>query len=331
MKFPSSIHAEGWYDHFEAAPGGQPSRRSNRVRPDTPLRDASAPAANSPVAADTRGASASGRRPSAGLMLGLSVGAAVLAGGAAALLRSGGDTPPETVAAAASGQVAPQPATPQPAAPTELNAQAALDSAPPAAGPLAAAPAEVKPEPRPEPKLEARPAAPKLAAAPEPKVSGKNQTQTPTEAVVGRLMPMPQVSAEPMPLETSRPVAVAPTPAIPAPVADASAASAARAVTAPAPVAMAAADDAGISANVKAALATDPALGPALVVARILVSTDHGIVKLEGQAPDAASRERATVLASATNGVRGVDNRLALPVVVGLLKQEQATGIASGQ
>lgn len=68
-------------------------------------------------------------------------------------------------------------------------------------------------------------------------------------------------------------------------------------------------DDAGISAKVKAALAVDPALS----AARIDVRTDNGIVRLDGPAPDAAAKERASVLAGAPAGVRGVDNRLALP------------------
>ncbi len=68
-------------------------------------------------------------------------------------------------------------------------------------------------------------------------------------------------------------------------------------------------DDGAISLKVKAALAADPALS----AARIDVSTTRGIVRLDGPAPDSAARERATVLAGAPQGVRGVDNRLALP------------------
>lgn len=71
----------------------------------------------------------------------------------------------------------------------------------------------------------------------------------------------------------------------------------------------AAIDDTGISLKVKTALAADPSLS----AARIEVTTTDGIVRLEGPAPDAAARERATVLAGAPQGVRGVDNRLALP------------------
>jgi hypothetical protein len=72
----------------------------------------------------------------------------------------------------------------------------------------------------------------------------------------------------------------------------------------------AAIDDAGITAKVKAALAVDPALS----AARIDVSTERGIVRLEGPAPDATARERAGVLAAAPEGVRVVDNRLTVPV-----------------
>lgn len=68
-------------------------------------------------------------------------------------------------------------------------------------------------------------------------------------------------------------------------------------------------DDSAISLKVKTALAADPALS----ATRIEVATSQGIVRLEGPAPDAAAKERATVLAGAPQGVRGVDNRLALP------------------
>ena len=68
-------------------------------------------------------------------------------------------------------------------------------------------------------------------------------------------------------------------------------------------------DDTGISAKVKAALAVDPALS----ASRIDVQTENGIVRLAGPAPDAAAKERATVLAAAPQGVRAVDNRLTLP------------------
>jgi hypothetical protein len=68
-------------------------------------------------------------------------------------------------------------------------------------------------------------------------------------------------------------------------------------------------DDAGITTKVKAALAVDPALS----ASRIEVHTDSGIVRLDGPAPNDAAKARATVLAAAPQGVRGVDNRLTLP------------------
>lgn len=68
----------------------------------------------------------------------------------------------------------------------------------------------------------------------------------------------------------------------------------------------AALDDAGITAKVKTALAADPALS----AARIAVSTQGGVVRLEGPAPDERARQRAEVLASAPAGVQRVDNRL---------------------
>ncbi|MBK1616191.1 hypothetical protein CKO44_22305 [Rubrivivax gelatinosus] len=66
--------------------------------------------------------------------------------------------------------------------------------------------------------------------------------------------------------------------------------------------------DARITTAVKAALATDPGLS----ALRIEVSTEAGVVRLEGPAPDAAARERATTLAAAPEGVQRVDNRLSL-------------------
>ena len=66
------------------------------------------------------------------------------------------------------------------------------------------------------------------------------------------------------------------------------------------------ASDAEVTAAVKAALAKDPALD----TARIEVSSEGGVVRLDGPAPDGAARERAQVLAAASPGVARVDNRL---------------------
>ncbi len=67
-------------------------------------------------------------------------------------------------------------------------------------------------------------------------------------------------------------------------------------------------EDAAITAGINAELAKDSQLS----ALRIDVDTRNGHVLLSGVAPDAKSRERATVLASAVKGVRSVDNRLQL-------------------
>jgi osmotically-inducible protein OsmY len=64
--------------------------------------------------------------------------------------------------------------------------------------------------------------------------------------------------------------------------------------------------DAGITAGVKTALATDPQLS----ALKIDVTTRDGVVSLEGPAPDEKARERAESLAAAPEGVVRVDNRL---------------------
>jgi osmotically-inducible protein OsmY len=71
--------------------------------------------------------------------------------------------------------------------------------------------------------------------------------------------------------------------------------------------------DAGITAAVKAALASDPALQ----ASSIEVSTHDGVVTLAGPAPDPQARERAAVLAAAPQGVRSVDNRLVVSAASG--------------
>lgn len=64
--------------------------------------------------------------------------------------------------------------------------------------------------------------------------------------------------------------------------------------------------DMAITAKVNAALAVDDKLH----ATDINVTTRDGQVTLTGKAPDARSRERATTLASAVNGVKQVDNQL---------------------
>ena len=66
------------------------------------------------------------------------------------------------------------------------------------------------------------------------------------------------------------------------------------------------ASDLAITAKVNAALAADDKLS----ALKINVDTEAGRVALKGTAPDADSRERATTLAAAVEGVVAVDNRL---------------------
>jgi hyperosmotically inducible protein len=69
--------------------------------------------------------------------------------------------------------------------------------------------------------------------------------------------------------------------------------------------------DASITAGVKAALAADPALS----ALKIDVTTQDGVVSLEGPAPDEKARERAAALAAAPDGVVRVENRLVVQAV----------------
>lgn len=66
--------------------------------------------------------------------------------------------------------------------------------------------------------------------------------------------------------------------------------------------------DATITTKINAALAADDKLK----AIKINVDTSNGRVVLTGSAPDSGSRERATTLARAVDGVVDVDNRLAV-------------------
>jgi len=66
--------------------------------------------------------------------------------------------------------------------------------------------------------------------------------------------------------------------------------------------------DAMITTSVNAELAKDPKLSSL----RINVDTEGGRVALRGTAPDLASKERATQLASNVKGVVSVDNQLSV-------------------
>lgn len=67
-------------------------------------------------------------------------------------------------------------------------------------------------------------------------------------------------------------------------------------------------DDAAITASIKSALAKDPTLS----AIAIDVDTANGHVSLSGSAPDSNSREKATLIARAVQGVTAVDNKIAV-------------------
>lgn len=69
-------------------------------------------------------------------------------------------------------------------------------------------------------------------------------------------------------------------------------------------------DDAAITARVQGALASDPTLADL----PISVSTDQGVVRLQGAVDSVAAVRRASAIVLAVEGVAGIDNRLSLMV-----------------
>lgn len=67
-------------------------------------------------------------------------------------------------------------------------------------------------------------------------------------------------------------------------------------------------DDAVITTSVNASLAKDPDLS----AIKINVDTKDGVVTLNGPAPDAAAKDKATELAKQVKGVSSVNNQLVL-------------------
>jgi len=298
MKFPKSVHAEGWQNHFDAPSPTGPRRVSLDEAWVAMDDDVPAPAAQ--------------RRYGPWLVGGVAVAALGLVGAGMLAPMSAG---PESVMHTATGPLAAAepapsqasdavPAAPEPGSPAELVAQAVAQKAPLAEQPAA------KPQPTTESKSDAAPAPKPDPAAPAPKTDAKRLAQADTTAVQTRTPPLPERRAE-APLVKTLPATpdAAPVPA-PAPVAEPS-----PPVVAAAPVVVGP-DDGGITAQVRTALASDEQLA----LAPIEVSTHEGVVKLEGQVPDAQLRARATVVAAATQGVRGVDNRLTLPAVSAMAK-----------
>lgn len=362
MKFPKSMHAEGWANHFDdaaAAPAASsPKPRLNAgfksgakpVSANTPLHgdplprtyaaSATTPVAPAAYAQPVHAAAAPAVRPAASTsaasrtaprsnatpwVIGAGVGA-LLIGGAVVMSRNITHSAP--AAPIVVGQATPSPEDVQ------------LQTAPPSAGvvtpaetPVAKSEAAVvKPTP-----AETRTPSVAVAAAPAPKVQAPAPMRSEPAPVIRTLTPQPEVLAQasPPPVLRESPQAVTPLAVAPAPAATPTAPAAVPPDTTTVtpivpPVAVAPAlppmaqqtpagpdpVDTGITVQVRQALAADAALS----TARIAVTTDHGVVKLEGQAPDVQARERATVVAAATTGVKAVDNRLTLPPMASLDK-----------
>lgn len=283
---------------------------------------------------------------------------AVMTGSAAPDTQVAAATPTDTVPAASTSQDA-TPSTPTPAAkpatdsaPTTVAAAAPSEPAPaklgppvttvkPAAEPKAMAQAAPAPAPHtaaltPRPEALAQ-VAPPVTRTLQPQPDALTTPQAPTTIAAAPTTPqalpegsapitMPPTAAGPLASSTTpQPMPPATTPeAMPPAVTPQATTPPVAAATPAAPVvAQAAAEDSGITVKVKTVLATDTVLA----AVPIAVSTNQGIVKLEGQAPDAQAREHATAVVASTAGVKGVDNRLTLPPVARL---DQPRTVASG-
>ncbi|MFG6465326.1 BON domain-containing protein [Roseateles sp. BYS87W] len=223
--------------------------------------------------------------------------------------------------------------TPPPELPVSPDQQ--LKTAPPAAGVTSGTTptADAAPTRSPIAAPTAVPTRPSEDSLPTRGVPTQRVTEVPAEPAAVATLQRRLSEAQPLARVQPETVAQAPAPAVspvqpmtvppvsastpPATVAAAPAAASEPAAAAPAPVVAAAPAvtpdpaDAGITQQVRQALATDARLAGLGIV----VSTDRGVVKLEGQAPDPAARDRAGVLAATTQGVKAVDNRLSLPAV----------------
>ena len=146
-------------------------------------------------------------------------------------------------------------------------------------------------------------------------------TVNPATALAAPAATTPPVTTAMAPATTPvTPAATTPAPTAPATTADANTANLPLAQATPTP-APAATEDAGITVKVRSALVADAVLSGV----PISVSTNNGVVKLEGQAPDAQAREHATAVVASTLGVKGVDNRLTVPPVAQLQLPPAAT------
>jgi hypothetical protein len=371
MKFPKSIHAEGWIDHVAktepehlpealSANGTAPLRRpvtsmaapavtarvddTRRTRIDTPTTPVAAAAGFTAPPSPTVVAP---RQPAiAPWVIGAGAGAVLIA---VAVMVSRNFAP-------SVDPIAPPAVVSEAAKPSPEDTQ--LAAAPSGAGPVTTPETTQTPPEAPAvtPALPPQPPVTTVAAAPaEPKPAPAAKVQAPapqqSPVVTRTLTPPPetlaQVSPPPVtlqqPVQPAVPATVTPsaiTPMVTPPTAQPVQPAVPPVATAPTPDQStvpplaqaqpqpqpAVPEDAGITVKVRTALASDTVLA----AVPIAVSTDHGVVKLEGQAPDSLARERATVVAAATQGVKGVDNRLTVPPVAQLQLEPQVAKAPGG-
>lgn len=336
MKFPKSVHAEGWLDHMEkttpehlpdalaadarpraAVPRAEPIEPAGMQRPHTFASTASAAPAAAFSASAAPVIAAPKRSSSTPWVVG--AGAAVVV---IAVAMTVSHNMPSRDATAVPPTVTGE------AKPSPEDAQ--LAAAPTAAGPMTPEPAQPSVEqPAAPPAPVVEPAPTTVAAAPTPAPAPKVQapapqpvapvakTLTPPPETLAQASPPPVTLRDPVqPVQPVTPtVTPSPQPVMPTPTPTPTPTPEQAAPTVP-PMAQAqpvpdTSEDTGITSKVRTALASDAVLAAVSIV----VSTDHGVVKLEGQAPDTQARERATVVAAATQGVKAVDNRLTLPPV----------------
>lgn len=373
MKFPKSMHAEGWANHIDTTPTGKskasaaPLHAAKRgARPLTggtrmdlePPVVAPSLAITPPVPPRAEPRPAAATRPQAEAVMRpadsdqkmpwvvAAAGGAAIIGGLAFWAFNRPDAPAMPPAIVGSTEPQTQVAAAMPEPPPAADRDTA-EVAPPAVSSTAAEPAAA-PAPLGLPVTTVKPAAeprqvaqaPVPAARPDLVLRGNpTNPSTPAPEHTPYLQPVqptaPVAEAQP-PVVTpgAAPITAPPAAAGPAtaPAQPQAMAPQQPAQTAPAPVSMPepaiansmspgtptpaqaavpTPEDSGITVKVRSALAADSTLA----AVAIAVSTDHGVVKLEGQAPDAPTRERAAVVAASAAGVKAVDNRLTLPSV----------------
>ena len=332
MKFPKSVHAEGWLDQMEKT---KPEHLPDALTADGTPRAVPRPRPAEPVV--TPRATAYTATPSAASAPTISAPTAPVitapkrSSSAPWVIGAGAAVVVIAVAMTVSHNMPSRDATALPptvtgeAKPSPEDAQ--LAAAPTAAGPVTPEPVQPAVEPPaaiPAPVIEPKPAVVAAApVAPAPKVQAP--APQPVAPVAKTLSPQPEVLAQASPPPATlrdpvQPVTPTVTPSTPQvqPTNPPTAPLPEQATPTVPPMAQAqpqpvpdTSEDTGITSKVRTAFATDAVLGGV----SIIVSTDHGVVKLEGQAPDTQARERATVVAAATQGVKAVDNRLTLPPV----------------